>query len=176
MGISYGFKWTVLPDTLRSSPSYTPKILLQIESAGLDDTTRNNNQLIQINGTTVLNTTSPRSYRVSRLVYSNGWTYASSNGYDVYGNVTNANNLLAYLQTFNNGDMLVLNTYDEPLVNRSVFTNELKNSFYARLQDSAVWESRCSYQLIAVKGKGVIYENIKPRYSLTGINTTLWLG
>ena len=84
--------------------------------------------------------------------------------------------MLAYLQTFNAGDMLVLTTQDEPLNNRTVFQAELKNNFYAQLQDSAVWAFRCSYQLIAVKGKGVIYENIKPPASATGINTSMWLG
>lgn len=176
MGISYGSQWTIQTNTLRSSPSYTPKILLQLESSGYEDLVQNRGHKIYIGGVNVLDSTSPRSYRVSRLTYSNGWNYSSSNGYDVYGLVSEANAMLAYLQTFNTGDMLILNTYDEPLNNRSVFQTELKNNFYAQLQDSPVWDYRCSYQLIAVKGKGVIYESIKPRVSAVGIHTSMWLG
>jgi hypothetical protein len=179
MAMNYGAKWSILADTLRVTPNYTPKILIQVESAGLEDVTRYYNQFVQINGTTVLNATSPRSYRATRLTFStnSGWAYHSSNGYDVYGNAAGeAAAMLAYLQTFSTYDMLILNTWDEPLNNRSVFQTELKTSFLAKLQDSSVWASRCSYQLIAVKGKGVIYEHIKPRYSANGINTTLYLG
>lgn len=177
MGIAYGTKWTILPDTLRFFPNYTTNILIHVESSGLNDSVQNRTQYVRINGDIVLlNATSPRSYRITRLRYVNGWTYHSSNGYDVYGDVVQANNLLAYLQTFNTGDIMILNTFDEPNQNKNVFADELKNSFFAQLQDSAVWAFRCSYQLIAVKGKGVIYENIKEPGSSNGIETSLWLG
>ncbi len=177
MGMHYGPKWTVLANTLRFTPTYTPRILIHVESAGLDDVSIYYNQRVWVEGTEVLNAAAPRSYRATRLSRSGEIrTYSGSNGYDVYGAPSEATNLLSYLQTFAVGDILILNTFDEPLNNRSVFQSELKNSFNAALQDSSIWESRCSYQLIAVKGKGVIYENIKPRYSANGINTTLYLG
>jgi hypothetical protein len=131
---------------------------------------------VVINGTQVLNSISPRSYRATRLVWNNGWSFNSSNGYDVYGDVVQANNMLAYLQTFSQNDILILNTWDEPNNNRTVFRDELVNSFKAGLQYSSVWAFRCSYQLIASKGKGVIYESIMPSYSYKGIQTTLIMG
>lgn len=177
MATNYGSKWTVLPNTLRFTPAYTPKILMQIESAGSSDTgTRYYNQYIAINGTQVLNATSPRSYRATRLVWNNGWTFHSSNGYDVYGTPGQDAALLSYLQTFNSSDILVLNTWDEPLGNRTTFKNELINNFKATLQDSTSWGFRCAYQLIASKNRGVIFENIHPPSSASSINTTLYLG
>jgi hypothetical protein len=73
----------------------------------------------------------------------------------------------------NTGDLVIINTYDEPNNRRTTFRDVLVNKFYAKLQYSGTWASRCSYQLVAIAGKGVIYENIKPRYSSTGINTSL---
>lgn len=176
MATNYGPDWTIIPEVLRYTPNYDPTLLIHVESAGLDDTTRYYNQAIYIKGSLVVNSTSPRSYRATRLyMTASGWA-ATSNGYDVYGSSANASALLTFLQTFNANDILVLNTYDEPLNNRGVFQSELINSFKAGLQTSPVWASRCSYQLIASKSKGVIYENIKPRYSPVGINTTLYLG
>jgi hypothetical protein len=176
MAVNYGPVWTVKPNTLRFTPSYTPKILMHIESAGSNDASTNRNQYIAIGGTQVLNATSPRSYRASRLVWNNGWTFHSSNGYDVYGTVGQDAALLAYLQTFNTADILVLNTWDEPLGSRAAFKSELINSFKATLQDSPIWGFRCSYQLIASKNKGVIFEDIHAPASAISIDTTLYLG
>lgn len=176
MTTSYGPVWTVKADTLRFTPEYTPNILMQIESAGSNDASQYTRQYIAINGTQVLSATSPRSYRATRLVWSNGWTFHSSNGYDVYGTAGQDTALLTYLQTFNTYDVLVLNTYDEPNNARAAFKSELITSFGAKLQDSADWGFRCSYQLIASKNRGVIYEGIHPPASAISINTTLYLG
>lgn len=175
MGVGYNPKWTVLEDTFRHEPAHTPSILIQVESGGYDDSPRYYNQRILIDGNQVLNATSPRSYRATRLYFSNGWKYDQSNGYDVYGSQTEADNLNTFLNTFQTGDILVLNTNDEPNNRRTTFRDILVNSFYAKLQYSSIWEARCSYQLIAVCGKGNIYEAIEPRYS-DSIRTTLYLG
>lgn len=176
MGIGYGAQWTKIDGGLRQSPTYTPPLLIQAESAGLDDSVRNRSQIIQINGVEVLNATAPRSYRASRLINNNGWSLDSSNGYDVYGSGTNATNLNTYLQGFNNNDILVLTTYDEPNRNRTTFRDTLINDFGAQLQNSGTWASRCSYLLIASKSKGPIVEKIQPRFSARGIEESLWLG
>jgi hypothetical protein len=177
MGIAYNPKWTIIENGLRVSPNYTHALLIQVETSGAEDSPIYRNQRIVIKGTEALNSSAPRSYLLSRLTYSSslGWQFNSSGSYDVYGTAGAPENLLTYLQTFNTGDILVLNTHDEPDANRTVFRNELVNNFYAGLQYSSVWATRCSYQLIAVKGKGRIYEAIEPRFS-NSIITSLWLG
>ena len=179
MAINYGPKLTVLDGVLRYTPSYTPKLLIQVESAGISDYNYSYyRQRIVINGVDQLVATAPRSYRASRLTYTQAgsWAYTSSNGYDVYGSPTEASNLLTYLQTFSVGDMLILNTFDEPLNNRGTFKNELISSFGANLQDSPNWTFRCSYVLVAVKGRKVLYENITPGSGLRGPQATIYLG
>lgn len=176
MSVNHRPRWTLLPEVLRYTPSYTPTLLIQVESAGLDDTTRYYNQSIYIKGTQIVNASAPRSYRATRLyMTSTGWA-ATSNGYDVYGNSANATSMLTFLQGFSDGDILVLNTFDEPYNNRGVFSSYLTSAFKSNLQSSPIWASRCSYQLIASKNKGLIYESIKPRYSPVGINTTVYMG
>lgn len=176
MATHYSNRWTKIPDGFRQEPDHVPTVLIQVESAGVNDTILNRRQRVVINGTQVLSANSARSYRITRISTSSGWQYQSSNGYDVYGSQTAADDALTYLQSFSTGDMLVLNTYDEPNNRRNTFRNELVNNFYAELQFSNVWEFRCSYILIAVKGRGLLYESIKPRYHTTGHSTTLYLG
>lgn len=179
MSVNYGPKLTVLDGVLRYTPPYTPKLLIQVESAGISDYNYSYyRQRIVINGVDQLVATAPRSYRATRLTYTQagGWAYASSNGYDVYGSPAEATNLLTYLQTFSVGDMLILNTFDEPLNNRGTFKNELINNFNAALQDSPNWTFRCSYVLVAVKGRKVLYEKVAPGSGLRGPQATIYLG
>lgn len=179
MATGYGPKWTITENqTATPGTPNPPQILIQAQSSGLDDgTTRPRNQLVQINGTSVVNSSSPRSYRMTRLTNTgSGWTYNASNGYDVYGNQTAADNALAFLQTFQDSDILVLNTWDEPNNRRTTFRDELVNNFGAKLQYSSTWGSRCSYLLVAVKGKGALHENIKPRYTTELNVVSMWLG
>lgn len=176
MATHYSPRWTKIPDGFRQEPPHTPSILIQVESRGANDSDTSRRQRVVIDGSQVLSIDAPRSYRMTRLVYSGGWQYNSSNGYDVYGSQTAADSALAYLQTFSSGDILILNTNDEPNNRRTTFRNELINNFYAGLQYSNVWEHRCSYMLIAVKNKGLLYESIKPRYHTTGHYVTLYLG
>jgi hypothetical protein len=172
----YGPSWTVKADTFRETPLYTPSILIQVESAGNDDTgAKYIGQRIEINGALAYVGVAPRSYRVSRLVWNNGWSFHSSNGYDVYGNSSGqAAALLAYIQTFNTSDILVLNTFDEPFKYKEAFDSELASSFKASMVYNIV--HRSSYQLIASKGKGVIYEGFHAPASALSIMTTLYLG
>lgn len=178
MATLYGGGWEILEDTYRATPAGTPRVLLQVESSGHDDSPKYRRQRIVVNGSQVLSANAPRSYRVSRLTQNTStgqFTYQSSNGYDVYGSSTNATNLNTYLGTFNDGDLMVLNTNDEPNNNRGVFQSTLINDFGANLQTSGVWASRVSYMLISIKGKpNPIYEAIEARYG-DSIRTTLWL-
>lgn len=176
MSVNYNSRWTVIQNNSNYSPGHTPRILIQAESAGLDDSDRQTGQRVWINGTQVLSASAPRSYRATRLRYNNGWTYHSSNGYDVYGSSTNASNLLTYLNTFSTGDILILNTNDEPNNNRGVFSGYLTSAFKSKLQSSPLWESRCSHLLVAAKDRGVIFEDVQARYDTKGIDVTLYLG
>jgi len=178
MATLYGGGWEILEDTYRYTPDGTPRILIQIESSGYADSPRYYRQRVVVNGSEVLSANAPRSYRVSRLTQNPAtgqFTYQSSNGYDVYGSSTNATNLDTYLNTFDDGDLMILNTNDEPNNNRGVFQTNLVNNFGANLQSSGVWASRISYMLISIKGKpNPIYETIEARYG-DSIRTTLWL-
>lgn len=177
MALSYGPRWTVLPDTYRYEPQHTPKILIQVESYGNDDLDKQSRQRIVLNGIEVTTASSGRSYRMTRLVPSSGgYAFHSTNGYDVYGSTVSAAAALTYLQTFNANDILVLNTADEPNLNRETFKAELENSFYAQLQSDPRWESRSSYVLVASKNKGVIFEELQARYDDRGVDATLYMG
>lgn len=178
MGFYRGPHWFKLPDTLRFEPAETPKLLIQVESKGYDDTSANRRQRIVIDGSEVLSGDAGRSYKVTRLEQDgNGrYTFDQSNNYDVYGSADNGTEVNSFLNTFNDGDLVVINTHDEPNNNRGQFKTNLINNFGARLQDSSVWESRCSYILVAVKGrKTPIYEQLRPRYTTGGSFATLYV-
>lgn len=153
-----------------------PYLKIEIGSSGLNDSNFSDvTQNITVGG--VLNTfNTPRSYRMTRLKKVNSkWSIIDSNSYDVYGDVNQASLALQYLQEFDNGDMLVLTTWDEPQNNKNIFENELINSFGSTLQYSPDWSFRCSYQLVSIKGQAPILEEIKPVGSATGIeNTITW--
>lgn len=173
MGTHYNARWTV-KEQLRIAPTTIPKILLQVESSGNDALVlpRYYAQRIVLNGVQVLNTNAPRSYRFTRLRNVAGvWTFMESTGVDVYNTPEDAAPALAYLQTFAVGDMLVLNTNDEPLRYAENIWAELRSNFFATI---TTLEHRASYLLIAVKGKGRIYENIGARYAASTV-ISAWL-
>lgn len=174
--VSGGPEWYILENTLRYEPPGKPRLLIQVESGGHDDSPNYRRQRIVINGTQVYSADSPRSYQVTRItqnLLTGQYTWNSTNGYDVYGSVANATTMNTFLDTFNTRDILILNTNDEPFSNRSPFQTNLINNFYSNLQFSPIWEFRCSYMLISIKGKQNIYEAIEPRYG-DSIRTTLW--
>ena len=174
MGIAYNPRWTIRQE-LRVSPSYTPRLLLQIEAGSFEATDQNRNQLIKINGSTVVNVGSPRSYMLSQLRNTNGtWSLIASNGYDVYGNATAAGQARDFLLTFQAGDLLVLNTWDEPYNNAVSYLYPTLTADFKSKIDTYTRSFRDMHLLIAVKNKGVIYEEHRPRYS-NSIHFSGWL-
>jgi ligand-binding sensor domain-containing protein len=174
MGVFYSPVWTKTQQ-LRVSPDFTPRLLIQAESGSFEATDQNRRQYISINGSNVVNSDSPRSYLISQLRNTNGaWALIASNGYDVYGSTTEAANAQSFLQSFLVGDLLVLNTWDEPYNNSVTYLNsELTNNFRSSIS-SFTRDFRDMHLLIAIKGKGVIYEEHRRRYS-NSIHFSGWL-
>ena len=175
MGVYGGPIVNVAFSGYRYTPNYTPSLLIQVESAGNSSPDKANykRQRIVIDGTQVLSASSPRSYRATQLRPSGEtWTYVTSSGIDVYGSDTNANKMNLFLTSFERGDLLVMNTYDEPNLRRGYFTNTLINDFNAQLTSSITY--RCGYVLVAVKGYGVYYESVVP-ISVYPLGSTIYL-
>lgn len=168
----------IISQTFRSNPGYVPRVLIQAESMGLNNTSPGRRQFIQIDGNTVLDASSPRSYRLTKLRKdSNGeWTYVSSNGYDVYGNQTAADNAIVFLNEFDNGEMLILNTYDEPLNRRTQLTPELIDHFGSGIEAfRSRWNGRDSHLLISIKGSTKpLFEQHRPS-GIAGPAVSMWL-
>ena len=164
----------------RTSPSFTPKVLIQAESVGLNSpNTSLRRQFIQINGTTVVNANAPRSYRLTRLIKnttSGQWTLGASNGYDVFGFDAQANAALTFLQSFQVGDLLILNTYDEPNNRRGVFANFLRDNFASNIRGYQwQWTSRDMHLLVSFRGAvAPLFEDHRPSPE-GGITTSIWL-
>jgi len=174
------------------NPQSDPSVYIQMESSGLDDTgTQYSRQRIVtggFGGTEELSQNTTRGWLVTRMT-SNGNTfvYHSSNQYDTYdavNGVTNANNLLTYLQTFQAGDLVIMTTFDEPALNKTVFENELVNEFSAALitnAQSGAWTAqpdpvRCRYQLVSIKGSSEpIHEDVDFPGQTDPMATTLML-
>jgi hypothetical protein len=162
----------------RKSPSFTPHVLIQAESVGANNTNTTRRQFVQINGTTVVNSDSPRSYRLTRLRKdSQGfWEFVSSNGYDVYGLTSAAESARTYLQSFNDGDLLILNTWDEPRNNFNFIGPTLRDRFGSKIygyQDQ--WTSRDMHLLISIAGSKIpIFEEHRPSPQ-GGIEVSAWL-
>ncbi len=172
-----GPNWIILENNLRYEPPIKTKLLIQVESSGYDDSVSYRRQRILINGVQVYSADAPRSYQVTRISQNQStgaYNYESTNGYDVYGNVANATTMNTFLDTFNNRDILILNTNDEPFSNRDPFISNLINNFNAKLLYSPTWDFRCSYMLISIKGELNLYESVEPRYS-DSIKTTIWI-
>lgn len=169
MASVYGRQWRY-ENTDRntfSTLATQPHLIINANSSSFEANGTYNQVQVIIDGTTVLNTTAPRSYRITKLRQTNGvWSYISSNGYDVYGNATAATNALTELQGFSAGEMLILNTWDEPNNRRTTLTPELRDQFGSRIYDyQANWAFRDMHLLIAIKGKGIIYEEHRTRYA-----------
>jgi hypothetical protein len=165
MAFFYGRKWFIKQE-LQVSPNYTPQLLIQAEAGSFEATYQQRGVKVIINGTQVLSSSAPRSYRVTQLRPSgNSWSYIGSTGYDVYGSVTAAQNMNTALQGFQTGDMLIMNTWDEPRNNSSYIQSTLINDFGSKM-DTFVREFRDMHLLISVKGaKAPIYEEHRARYS-----------
>jgi hypothetical protein len=173
-----GSSWVVTTGN-RTSPTFTPKVLIQAESVGANNINTGRRQFIQINGTTIVNADAPRSYRITRLIknYTTGqWGLGATNSYDVYGFVSEANAALAFLRTFNVGDMLILNTFDEPRDNRVVFADFLRDQFGSNIRGYEwQWNSRDMHLLVSFRGAvAPLFEDHRPSPE-GGITTSIWL-
>ena len=171
MSLQLGRRWQHFPGLNQSTTMgqpRTPNLLLNVNSTGYNDSSQPHRQRIWVNGTSVLDSGTPRSYRITKLRKTNGsWSYVGTAGYDVYGSTTHAAAMRDDLLTWQQGEMLVLSTQDEPNNNRSYFMDILRDDFNSQIH-SFPRESRDSHTLIAVKGVGRIYEDHKPRYSSIG--------
>jgi len=167
--------WAKLPK-LRVNPTFTPDLLIQAESGSMEATHQNNSQRIVIKGETVVNSTTPRSYRITRLAHSEQrWQLVASNCYDFYGSGFEIVKALNFLGSFNSGDLLVLTTWDEPNTGRLVISPTLKSSFGSKIEEFRKdWSFRDMHLLVAVKDQGVIFEQHRPRYS-DSIHFTGWM-
>lgn len=164
MGANYNSRWTIV-EALRQFPSYTPRLLIQAEAGSFEATNQYHRQYIAINGTAVVNADSPRSYRLTQL-RNNGsdWSLVASNGYDVYGSTVAADSARTFLQSFLAYDMLILNTWDEPYNNAVSYLYPTLTGDFGSKIDTYTRSFRDMHLLIAVKGKGIIYEGYRPRY------------
>lgn len=173
MAMIFGSNWNV-SKTRRSSPTKTPRILIQAESAGLEyggqtatypDVNTDRRIYVNINGVNVVNSDAPRSYRMVQLRNtSSGWSLIANNSYDVYGSTTEAQNAYNFLTTFQTDDLLIMNTWDEPANNRGYFQDYLIQRFGSNM-GNYVREFRDAHLLIATADtKYVLYEEWAPRY------------
>jgi hypothetical protein len=163
----------------RTNPGYTPRVLIQAESEGLNNTGAGRRQFIQINGTTIVDALTPRSYRLTKLfknATTGQWQLGATNGYDVYGFVSEANAALAFLQTFREGEMLILTTYDEPRDNRVVFADFLRDNFASNIRGYEYqWNSRDVHLLVSFRGAvAPLFEDHRPSPE-AGITASIWL-
>ena len=178
-------KWTV-QKTRRYDPPKTPRVLIQAEAAGLEyggqtatypDVNTDRRIYVNINGTNVVNASAPRSYRFVQLrANSSGWSLIANNSYDVYGSQPEADAALAFLQTFQTDDLLIMNTWDEPTNRRGTFQNYLIEYFGSNMA-SYSREFRDAHLLIATyQTKTVFYEEHAPRYPTSTMPyCTMWL-
>lgn len=175
MAVGHSPIW-VKSNSLRLTTSTNPRLLIWAESGSFENTDQNRNVRVQINGSEVLNASAPRSYRITQLRNTNGtWSLIASNGYDVYGTVGAPESALAFINGFSNGDLMILNTWDEPFTNRTVLAPTLRDSFGSRIYTwQSTWDFRDMHLLIAVKGRGVIFEEFRTRYS-NSIHFSGWL-
>jgi hypothetical protein len=161
----------------RLAPTYTPRVLIQAESTGLNETSIGNRQFIQIEGTTVLDATTPRSYRFTKLRKNSfgTWEYVASNGYDVFVSESQAIAARDFLRTWIAGELLVCTSYDH-LRFSEIFQEELSKDFGSNVGLTFNFRSdRDSYLIVGIKGeKTPFYEN----YTLqgqVGIAFSAWL-
>lgn len=167
-------KWNV-SEVQRFVPSITPRVLIHAESEGLNNVNGYRLTRVDINGTTVLNGSTPRSLRITQLRRNGtGWQYVNSITYDAYGSEPQANNALAYLQTFGSGDLLILTTYDH-INNHAILNTELNTQFLSTAGiNFTVRSNRDSHLLVAIKNERLLYENYRFE-GRPGFTTSIWL-
>ena len=160
--------WVITPN-YRDAPSYTPHVLIQVESQGLNNTSgAGRRQFVQIDGTTVVNADAPRSYRITKLrqdANTGFCTYVSSNGYDVNVNASGeAAAAAAYLEGFVDGELMILNTYDEPNRNSGAVTEQLITKFGSKLGTyRSQFTSRDTRLVVSICGSTIpLFEEHKP--------------
>ena len=172
----------VVNDNYRDAPSYTPHVLIQVESQGLNNTAgAGRRQFVQIDGSTVVNANAPRSYRVTKLrqdVNTGFWSYVDSQGFDVYGLTSAADDCAAFLEGFVDGELMIMNTYDEPNRNATRFRDILTDKFGSKIEAfrlSSQLTSRDSRLLVSICGSSIpIFEEIKPSPQ-PGIVMSMWI-
>lgn len=172
MGINYGSRWTIVPG-IASASTNNPTLHLSLSSSG-GNLGGNYSHVVKSKGTTLYSGGANRSYRVSSygLNASGAFVNISNAALDVYGSTTDAAALNTFLTNMSFGHLLVLTTYDEPNNNKSYFNTNLKNNFGATMIDNLAF--RYCYLLVAVKGKGVIYEDYAIDTEYRAV--TMWLG
>lgn len=172
MSTVYNNKWHK-SNSFRIKPNSTAKLLIQVESGQFEAPQQYHRQYIEINGTEVVNSDAPRQYRLTQLRHNGNWQLIANNGYDVYGSAEQAVAAADFLSTFQLGDMLILNTWDEPLNNSSYLYSALTSDFYQKISNFTR-DFRDMHLLIAIKGKGLVYEEYGYRYS-NSISFSGWL-
>ena len=173
-------KWTVA-EVQRFVPATTPRVLIHAESEGLNNRNGFRRTRVDINGTTVLDASTPRSLRLTQLRRSGvGWQLIESRTFDAYGQRTGtstrgtAEQALNFLQTFQDGDLLINTTYDH-LRNHDLLAPEYAANFFSRsTTDFTLESSRGSHLLVAIKNERLFYENYRTA-GLPGFTISLWL-
>jgi len=166
----------IVSEQQRFFPAYDPRILIHAESEGLNNTNGYRRQNIFVNGTEILDGTTPRSYRFTQLRKDANGLYQliDTNTYDVYTSTTEADNALTFLQTFENYDLLVCTSYDH-LRNSDIFAQELVDNFQSvNGTEFSFREERDSYLLISEKNGRKFYENYELE-GLPGFTVSMWL-
>ena len=163
----------------RTTPSFTPRLLIQAESVGLNNLDIGRRTFVQVDGTTIVNVNTPRSYQITKLVKNTStgqWTLGASNGYDVYGSATSATDANNFLNTFNNGEMLILTTYDEPNTRRTTISENLRDNFASNIYGYQwQWNSRDMHLLISFRdATAPLFEDHHPSPE-GGISASIWL-
>ena len=150
--------WVSVHESIHT-PAFTPHVLIQAGSignnywSGIESTRR---QKIYIDGVEVLNASPYRGMLISKLREVNGtWElvehFGDTQDFHIESNVDQAQTLL---QSFEDGEMLVLTTFDEPYASgyTSRLFDELQTFGAANSQYSALNYYGSSYILISIKG------------------------
>ena len=142
---------------LRSSPNYTPRLLIQVEATGLNYSgTRYYRQYAEIEGTAVLNSNAPRSYRISKFRKNafGVWEFVETQGHDVYGGQAGADSAVAQLNGFVNGELIILNTWDEPNNRRNQLIPIVEEKFGSMINHwRNDWSFRDHWLLVGICGE-----------------------
>jgi hypothetical protein len=173
MGISYGPTLTIVPG-IASVATSRPVLHLSLSSSG-GNLGGNYSHVVTSKGNVLYSGGPNRSYRVSSYgINSSTGAYVnvSNAALDVYGSTTDATAMNTFLNNMKIGELLVMTTYDEPSNNSNYFNTNLISNFGATLINNLAF--RYCYLLVAVKGKGVIYEDFATDTQYRAV--TMWLG